>query len=258
MNEEKGKNSNTVLLTIIGIATLLIAVVGATFAYFSANVINQSNESLLITSAVVGGLEYSGSSNIDLTGAMPGVSETSSFTISNPSTITKDGKSYNNSSILSYDLQMVIEENTLTTAAEAGVSDPTNQLLDQLQLWVGIGTFNAGTVNGATSSAITKIGFAASVTPNSLSFNSYGSTSPETENGKYTGYYNVTNGATYGANTKYNLVTNQILGVGGSVQYNIKLYFVDTSVPQNNNQGKAFRAHFEVVNVRSVNASSLA
>ena len=35
--EEKGKKGNQVLLTVIGVATLLIAMVGATFAYFTAN-----------------------------------------------------------------------------------------------------------------------------------------------------------------------------------------------------------------------------
>ena len=35
MNENGGKSS-TILLTVIGIATLLVVVVGATFAYFAA------------------------------------------------------------------------------------------------------------------------------------------------------------------------------------------------------------------------------
>ena len=50
----EGKN-NTVMLTIIGIATLLIAVVGATFAYFSAQVsgLEQQKEDV-IKSATVG------------------------------------------------------------------------------------------------------------------------------------------------------------------------------------------------------------
>lgn len=50
----EGKN-NTVMLTIIGIATLLIAVVGATFAYFSAQVSGVDNQQEdVIKSATVG------------------------------------------------------------------------------------------------------------------------------------------------------------------------------------------------------------
>ena len=50
----EGKN-NTVMLTIIGIATLLIAVVGATFAYFSAQVSGlEGQKEDVIKSATVG------------------------------------------------------------------------------------------------------------------------------------------------------------------------------------------------------------
>ena len=50
----EGKN-NTVMLTIIGIATLLIAVVGATFAYFSAQVSGVNNQKEdVIKSATIG------------------------------------------------------------------------------------------------------------------------------------------------------------------------------------------------------------
>ena len=42
MQEEKGRN-NTAMLTVIAIATLLVAVVGATFAYFSTAQSNDAN-----------------------------------------------------------------------------------------------------------------------------------------------------------------------------------------------------------------------
>ena len=43
----KEGNNNTVLLTVIGIATLLVAVVGATFAYFSAQLSGTENQSTM-------------------------------------------------------------------------------------------------------------------------------------------------------------------------------------------------------------------
>lgn len=56
----EGKN-NTVMLTIIGIATLLIAVVGATFAYFSAQVSGlEGQKEDVIKSATVGTTFISG------------------------------------------------------------------------------------------------------------------------------------------------------------------------------------------------------
>lgn len=51
---ERG-NRNTVLLTVIGVATLLVALVGATFAYFSATITDNST-SINVTSTQVSGL----------------------------------------------------------------------------------------------------------------------------------------------------------------------------------------------------------
>ena len=51
---KEGKN-NTVLLTVIGIATLLVAVVGATFAYFSAQISGAESQSTMTIQASNGG-----------------------------------------------------------------------------------------------------------------------------------------------------------------------------------------------------------
>ena len=49
MNENGGKSS-TILLTVIGIATLLVVVVGATFAYFAAQTVGDA-QSITVTAA---------------------------------------------------------------------------------------------------------------------------------------------------------------------------------------------------------------
>lgn len=51
---KEGKN-NTILLTIIGIATLLVAVVGATFAFFSAQLSGTESASTIIIESGTGG-----------------------------------------------------------------------------------------------------------------------------------------------------------------------------------------------------------
>ena len=51
---EKGRN-NAILLTIIGIATLLVAIVGATFAYFSAIVTGSETTSTIVVESANGG-----------------------------------------------------------------------------------------------------------------------------------------------------------------------------------------------------------
>lgn len=51
------KNSNTVLLTVIGVATLLVALVGATFAYFTATVSQDTSAKVDVTTSTLAGLE---------------------------------------------------------------------------------------------------------------------------------------------------------------------------------------------------------
>lgn len=72
MNENGGKSS-TILLTVIGIATLLVVVVGATFAYFAATVTGNENEkSVTVTAAANGStITFGGGDKIELTNIYP-------------------------------------------------------------------------------------------------------------------------------------------------------------------------------------------
>ena len=68
---EKGRN-NAVLLTVIGIATLLVAIVGATFAYFSAQTTyNDNNSTLTIRTTNGGNSEFIGGDNIVVNNIYP-------------------------------------------------------------------------------------------------------------------------------------------------------------------------------------------
>lgn len=72
MNENGGKN-NTILLTVIAIATLLVVVTGATFAYFAAVVRgNDAASSISITAASEGTeVSFSGGEEVNLTNIYP-------------------------------------------------------------------------------------------------------------------------------------------------------------------------------------------
>lgn len=72
MNENGGKN-NTILLTVIAIATLLVVVTGATFAYFAAVVRgNENASSISITAASEGTkITFSGGETVNLTNIYP-------------------------------------------------------------------------------------------------------------------------------------------------------------------------------------------
>jgi len=63
----ENKKGTTVLLTVIGIATLLVAVVGATFAYFSASVTGTDTDTdVTITSATLGQVTFAEGTAITL------------------------------------------------------------------------------------------------------------------------------------------------------------------------------------------------
>ncbi len=104
MNNGNG-NGNTVLLTIIGIATLLVALVGATFAYFTATVNNDQAQSVSVTTAAPVGLVYLGQ-ELELENTIPGNSASAEFTVENPegSTVAQ-----------TYDLHLIIDNNTFVT-----------------------------------------------------------------------------------------------------------------------------------------------
>lgn len=81
MNETK--KGNTVLLTVIAVATLLVAVVGATFAYFTASVTgNENASSVVVKTAQIGTITYTNGNEVKLDNAYPGAtSETKTFTV---------------------------------------------------------------------------------------------------------------------------------------------------------------------------------
>ena len=82
MGENKGQ---TIFLSVIGIATLLVAIIGATFAYFSTTMTgDQSNTRASVTTAKVAQVVFSGwNAEITASNALPGkvVVNNQSFTV---------------------------------------------------------------------------------------------------------------------------------------------------------------------------------
>lgn len=68
------EKKNTILLTVIAIATLLVAVVGATFAYFTASVTttNQDNNQTTVEAAAIVSASMNMGDKIEVANALPG------------------------------------------------------------------------------------------------------------------------------------------------------------------------------------------
>ena len=107
MEDAKGQ---TIFLSIIGIATLLVAIVGATFAWFSITVTgNESPSNIVITSGNLGQVSFNDGTEIEIKNLMPGTYTTKTFTVSqtDPSATGK----------ISYNIVLNVKSNTLTPNA---------------------------------------------------------------------------------------------------------------------------------------------
>ena len=161
MNNGKG---NMILLTVICIATLLVAVVGATFAYFN---IAMKGENTSKTIEVTGGslsTEYNGDAKISGSVNAGEVLGEKSFTVTGVVT---------GSSNLSYESNLVITNNTYpddalvytlvsTNTSNNGVvmvstSEPVAIKNGASTIVLGTGTFAGPTATGSTHTYVVKV-----------------------------------------------------------------------------------------------------
>ena len=80
MDDTKGQ---TIFLTIVGIATLLVAVVGATFAWFSIGTSSDEDPSkMIMTTARLGKVVFKDGDEIIATNLLPGTTFKKTFVVS--------------------------------------------------------------------------------------------------------------------------------------------------------------------------------
>ena len=107
------KRGSTVLLTVIGIATLLVAVVGATFAYFTANVAQENSDKVIeIKSATLGTITFNHGTGIALgttNPVYPGEKASNVFTVKSQAETTDK---------MDYVVKMNVTQNTFVKDAE--------------------------------------------------------------------------------------------------------------------------------------------
>lgn len=113
MDNNKGQ---TIFLSVIGIATLLVAIIGATFAYFSITVTgNEQASSIFVTTATLGQINFVDGTQIkwdkvNLEKDGTDKTESKTFTVENTATtaLTND---------VTYDVYMKVTANTISAAA---------------------------------------------------------------------------------------------------------------------------------------------
>lgn len=110
MDSNKGQ---TIFLSVIGIATLLVAIIGATFAWFSVTVTgNENASSIIVRTATLGNVVFTDGVEINLNNIKPELepSQSKTFYIENvESQATED---------VNYEIFINVTSNTLTEVAE--------------------------------------------------------------------------------------------------------------------------------------------
>ena len=127
MDNNKGQ---TIFLSVIGIATLLVAIVGATFAWFSISVSGNANaSSIIVTTAKLGSVEFTDGNLIEMSNIRPETSpqDVKTFTVANTDADATES--------IEYKIGLVIDVNTLTDVAAgafvhslSGTSDKTSNV----------------------------------------------------------------------------------------------------------------------------------
>ena len=106
---DNSKKGNTMLLTVIAVATLLVAIVGATFAYFTATVQgNDTASSVIVNTAALGTVTYTNGNELNIPNALPGAQASVKFTIAQSAIANVD---------VDYTISWVNVTNTFTNKA---------------------------------------------------------------------------------------------------------------------------------------------
>lgn len=104
-------NKKKMILLILGALTVVIALIGATFAYFTAAINNVNGpQSVTLTTTTVQGLNYIAQEPLALVNILPGSSAETSFTIDNP----------NASATVRYSMNLVTDYNDFETTDGVG------------------------------------------------------------------------------------------------------------------------------------------
>lgn len=129
MNENGGK-SNTILLTVIGIATLLVVVTGATFAYFAAIINgNDTATSIKIQAGNGGTITFGGGEKVELNNIYPKGTTTGSEWVTKHITLSNSAIEGSTTTSV-YKFTMSVDENTFNFQDAAGndVNDGTENM----------------------------------------------------------------------------------------------------------------------------------
>lgn len=211
MDNNKGQ---TIFLSVIGIATLLVAIIGATFAWFSVNVTgNDQASSIIVTTATLGSIVFADGDTINLSNIRPqdNPMATKNFTITNSTS--------NLTASITYSIYMNVTANDLSATVNAtqSASGVTGDwFVHQIAPNTGASTLSGISLSGNNQDVLAFTGASAAVEAQFIAVPNVGT---KIELTPY--HHGIINGVATHAYT-----------------YTIK--FMDSNSNQNAGQGKAF------------------
>ena len=221
------EKKNVVFLTVLAVATLLTAVVGTTFAYFTATVTNTNTPTATtVTTASDLGITYSDGDQIGMSNIVPG-----QYTDEKTITVT------NNSTTTAMHYQITWDE--VANSFVKGATDTTDDLVYSL------------TSGGANKIGTT--GYASAATTNAYVTTTLGAMAGtkaySVAGGKATidaGTSEITVAAVPANGVDAILVPDTEIAAGATHTYVLRVYYLETGVTQNENQsakGTTVAAH---------------
>lgn len=120
---------NTILLTVIAVATLLVAVVGATFAYFTAQGNTSANKAVTVTTHTTDSATFEITGDLTLTASETNFNKTDKADVFKTATATAMFKaSTAEAADMCYNVELVVTTNELKKCSGDTVVDGTRQL----------------------------------------------------------------------------------------------------------------------------------
>lgn len=218
----KDNRNNTLLLTVIAIATLLVAVIGATFAYFSANADGSDPSVVEVGSALIE-LNFDSDDGADLTktGLQPKGTATTMTTEN--AVLTKTFKLTQNNNTdkdFTYDIYLIVDESTFVNDHPATITGVTGDPKSLSAKLIG------SEATGSASSTTVYVPSSTDTSDVTLTAND--------------GTTTVVKGVKLGTGTfthGQNSVTHE---------YTLEIYFLDSLEKQDNDRNKDFKGHIAI------------
>ena len=223
------EKKNVVFLTVLAIATLLTAVVGTTFAYFTATVTNKTTPTqTTVTTANAISVEYDDGAAVSLLNAVPGASATKTFTVTNEGT-----------EAVTYNISMKdITNQFVTNHGCVGATGADQSACESASgTWTEYNDFVYSLTKNGTQVFASKV-VNTRIYPREITDSrAYSKTNGKAQIG--TGAESFVKAMPTAEGT---IIDNTELAAGATDEYVLTIYFIETDVNQNENaNGKTFR-----------------